>query len=175
ASAVMTTSTSARASADDDALVRLQLARVKGAWKIASIDLREIEEGGVAGGVVGGVVGGVIAPPPPPPPPPSAPAVPPTMLEAMRVAGEKNIPPDQATRDAMTAAGKTKVVVPIKLCVDAKGVVASTRVLKSSGFPAYDTKLATTIAKTWRYKPYLVNGTPTAICSVVTFIYQQRS
>src|SRR6185295_9809912 len=58
-------------------------------------------EGGVEGGVVGGDLNGVVAaPPPPPPPPPPAPPqnVPPTALDANRIAGEKNIVPDDVTK-----------------------------------------------------------------------------
>src|SRR5262249_27331865 len=74
-------------------------------------------EGGVEGGVVGGVVDGAPPPPPPPPPPPgkSPQVVAPTVLEGYRIAGEKNIVPDDPTKLDIAKAGKTKIVGSFKL------------------------------------------------------------
>jgi len=46
--------------------------------------------------------------------------------------------------------------------------------IKSTGYAKYDTKLVDAIRNTWRYKPYLVNGVPKAVCTRVTFIYSQK-
>ena len=129
------------------------------------------EEGGVYGGVVGGVIGGVGAPPPPPPPPPVAMNVAPTMLEGSRIAGDKDIRPDDATKAAMVKAGKDNVVTSLKLCLDQLGAITAVSLLKSSGFPSYDAKLMVTIRATWRYRPYFVNGQAHPVCTAVTFIY----
>jgi len=165
------------ATSNDEFNLRMELVRVKQEWKVAEIGLQVLgEEEGVEGGVAGGVLGGISSlppPPPPPPPPPSPQTVAPTALETMRLSGTKVILPDQATKDGMVAAGKTQVVVPVKLCVDKTGAVSSTRIMKSSGFPDYDRLLEKTIRTTWTYRPFQVNGHPTAICSVVTFIYRQ--
>ncbi|MBZ0235180.1 MAG: energy transducer TonB [Deltaproteobacteria bacterium] len=135
------------------------------------------EEGGVEGGVAGGVVGGVLteAPPPPPPPPPPQPpkTVVPTALEAQRVSGDKNIFPDDVTKTEIQRSGKTQLIVPVKVCIDRAGNMASVRIMKSSGFPAYDQKLTREINK-WRYRPFMVDGTPTPVCSVVQFVYRQK-
>jgi protein TonB len=146
----------------------------------------EGEEGGVEGGDVDGVYGGVIggvaegwregegpAAPPPPPPPPAPPQnVAPSMLEAQRIAGDKNIQPDDATKIEILRSGKERLVASWKLCISATGDVASANLLKSSGFPAYDEKMRAGI-KTWRYRPYQVNGKPAPVCTAVTFIYSQ--
>jgi len=133
-------------------------------------------EGGVEGGVVGGVEGGVVgeAPPPPPPPPATAPLiVSPTRLEGNRIAGNRLIPPDAKTRTAISRSGKTRVVSTFKLCLDATGVVTSVGMIKSSGFPDYDALLKGTIASTWQYSPYLIDGQARPVCTAVTFIYNQ--
>jgi hypothetical protein len=135
------------------------------------------EEGGVEGGVVGGVSSddmGVPPPPPPPPPPPgkSPQVVAPTVLEGYRIAGNKMIAPDDMTKLDIAKAGKTKIVGSFKLCVDAAGAVTSVNQLKSTGFQAYDTKIQVGIRQ-WRYKPFMVNGQPVAVCTAVTFIYSQ--
>ncbi len=128
-------------------------------------------EGGVEGGVVGGVVG---APPPPPPPPPPAPPqnVPPTVLETQRIAGDKVITPDPATVTEIQRSGKAKIIGSFKLCVTSSGDVMSVSMLKSTGFSAYDEKIQRAM-RTWRYRPYQVNGKSVPVCTAVTFIYSQ--
>jgi protein TonB len=131
------------------------------------------EEGGVAGGVVGGVVGA--PPPPPPPPPPAAPQnVAPTMLEASRIAGEKNIIPDDVTKTEIQRSGKDKVVGSFKICLTVEGSVQNVTMLKSTGFSAYDSKIQGKMRGEWRYKPFNVNGKAVPVCTAVTFIYSQK-
>lgn len=113
------------------------------------------------------------APPPPPPPPPAPPQnVPPTALEVQRIAGEKAIVPDDVTKTEIQRSGKEKLVGSFKLCVTAGGVVSTVSMLKSTGFPAYDTKITTEMRR-WQYKPYLINGNAVPVCTAVTFIYSQ--
>jgi periplasmic protein TonB len=134
-------------------------------------------EGGVEGGVVGGDLNGVVAaPPPPPPPPPPAPPpnVAPTALDANRISGEKNIVPDDVTKTEIQRSGKEKLIGSYKLCITADGAVASVTQLKSTGFVAYDNKIQSTIRGEWRYRPFMVNGKATPVCTAVTFIYSQK-
>jgi periplasmic protein TonB len=134
-------------------------------------------EGGVEDGVAGGDLNGVVqAPPPPPPPPPPAPPqnVAPTALEASRVSGEKNIVPDDMTKTEISRSGKDKLVGTYKLCITADGNIKSVNQLKSTGFPAYDSKIQTTIRSEWRYRPFMVNGKAAEVCTAVTFIYSQK-
>ncbi len=132
------------------------------------------EEGGVAGGVVGGVVGA--PPPPPPPPPPPAPPqlVPPTALEASRIAGEKLISPDDVTKTEINRSGKDRVVGTFKLCITVDGAIQNVTMMKSTGFATYDTKIQGTIRSSWRYRPFNVNGKAVPVCTAVTFIYSQH-
>jgi protein TonB len=134
-------------------------------------------EGGVEGGAVGGDLNGVVAaPPPPPPPPPPAPPqnVPPTALDANRIAGEKNIVPDDVTKTEISRSGKDKLIGSFKLCITADGNIASVNQLKSTGFPSYDSKITGTIRGEWRYRPFMVNGKAAPVCTAVTFIYSQH-
>jgi len=134
-------------------------------------------EGGVEGGAVGGDLNGVVAaPPPPPPPPPPAPPqnVAPTALDANRIAGEKNIVPDDVTKTEISRSGKDKLVGSFKLCITAEGNINTVAQLKSTGFAAYDQKIQNTIRSEWRYRPFVVNGKPAAVCTAVTFIYSQK-
>jgi periplasmic protein TonB len=134
-------------------------------------------EGGVEGGVVGGDLNGVVAapPPPPPPPPPAPPAnVAPTALDANRIAGEKNIVPDDVTKTEISRSGKDKLIGSYKLCITAEGNISAVNQLKSTGFVAYDQKITSTIRGEWRYRPFMVNGKATPVCTAVTFIYSQK-
>ncbi|HMG54674.1 MAG TPA: hypothetical protein VK601_14355, partial [Kofleriaceae bacterium] len=134
-------------------------------------------------------------PPPAAPPPPSAapapaapavaavapPAAPvtataaqivaPAALEANRIAGNKLIAPDGLTQDAINRAGTDALVSTYKICVTADGAVSLVAQMKSSGFPVYDEKIRSTIRAEWRYRPYLVNGKPTPVCTALRFVY----
>src|SRR5947209_4094636 len=90
-----------------------------------------------------------VAPPPPPPP---------TPLEGSRIAGEKMISPDDVTKTEIQRSGKDRVIGSFKLCLTIGGDISNVNMLKSTGFPAYDNKILSTIRGTWRYKPYNVNG-----------------
>jgi hypothetical protein len=111
-------------------------------------------------------------PPPPPPAPPQN--VPPTALDANRIAGEKNIIPDDVTKTEISRSGKEKLIGSYKLCITAAGTISSVGQLKSTGFPAYDSKIQNTIRGEWRYRPFIVNGKAAPVCTAVTFIYSQK-
>ena len=81
--------------------------------------------------------------------------------------------PYDATLAFITRAGKTRLLVPVKLCLDPSGAVVTATVLKSSGFPAYDRAIVTGV-RTWRYRPFQINGAPARVCSLVTFLYTQH-
>jgi TonB family protein len=99
--------------------------------------------------------------------------VPPTALESLRVAGDKDIYPDEVTRAAIAQAGKTRLVIPLKVCVDAAGAVEQVVILKASGFPAYDEALRAGV-RAWRYRPFVINGSAVKVCSIVQFMYRQN-
>jgi periplasmic protein TonB len=135
-------------------------------------------EGGQEGGQENGDPNGVLGAPPPPPPPPPPPAPPqivaPTALEASRIAGEKNIVPDDVTKTEIQRSGKTQIVGSYKLCLNAAGAITSVNQLKSTGFASYDQKIVRTIRGEWQYKPFEVNGKAVPVCTAVTFIYSQH-
>jgi hypothetical protein len=115
------------------------------------------------------------AEPPPPAPTPAAPqVVAPTALDANRIAGDKSIMPDPTTMAAIGRSGETTLISSYKVCVTAEGNVNTVTLLRSTGFPAYDTKIQTTIRKDWRYKPFLMNGKATPVCTALRFVYSQK-
>jgi hypothetical protein len=105
----------------------------------------------------------------------TAPAAPqqvaPTALESRRLAGERNIVLDATTMGSITRAGIDKLVSIVKVCVTADGAVGSAEQMKNSGFPAYDDGIRATIRNSWRFRPYVVNGTPTPVCTALRFVY----
>ncbi len=116
--------------------------------------------------------------PPTPPPPPTSSSPPPqlvspSMLETFRVAGSRMIEPDVETKTKMQRTGRGRFVGSFKLCLDTTGTPVKIVTIKSSGYPDYDTKIGTTIANDWRYKPFEVNGRAVPVCTAVTFIYHQ--
>jgi periplasmic protein TonB len=137
-------------------------------------------EDGSPDGVENGVSTGAptAAPPPiptpePPPAPKPPPAVAPTALEAQRIAGEKNIVPDDTTKNEIRSSGKDRIVSKYRLCIDAGGSVSTLSLVQSSSFADYDQKIAREMRQ-WRYRPFMVDGKAVPVCTVVTFIYSQH-
>lgn len=97
----------------------------------------------------------------------------PAALDVLRIAGDKNIVPDDLTKTQISRSGKDTVVGSYKLCVTAAGDIKAVSQLKSTGFPAYDSKIQNTIRAEWRYRPFMMNGNPVPVCTAVTFIYRQ--
>ncbi len=115
--------------------------------------------------------------PPPPPRPPRALSpkiVPSVAVEQRRVAGKQHIHPPKATKLHMAKYGKTRIIATMKMCLDRRGAVSSLRLLKSSGYVAYD-RLIRAEMKKWRYRPFTINHQAVAVCTAVTFIYRQRN
>ncbi|MDQ3368633.1 MAG: TonB family protein [Myxococcota bacterium] len=96
--------------------------------------------------------------------------VPPTVLQQLRISGQTQLHPPAVTKTEMLHAGRTRSVGMFKVCIAASGGVASVTVLKSTAYPAFDATLLAGI-RGWRYRPYLVNGTPTPVCGAVSFVY----
>jgi hypothetical protein len=96
------------------------------------------------------------------------------MLEGSRIAGEKMISPDDVTKTEIQRSGKDRVIGSFKLCLTVDGGISNVNMLKSTGFPAYDSKITTKMRGEWRYKPYMVNGKAVPVCTAVTFIYSQK-
>lgn len=113
----------------------------------------------------------------PPPPAPVAPKRPeivqPTLVEAQRIAGEKLIQPDDSTKIQMARDGRQRIQAQVKMCLSASGDVARTSLVQPSGYPEYDAIILATMQE-WKYRPFLVNGEASPVCTQVTFIYSQR-
>ena len=100
--------------------------------------------------------------------------VPPTVLsELRRTAGDPQIQPPSSTKNAMSRNGEARIIAVVRMCLDTSGRVNAQNIVKSSGHAAYDAKLLSAIRK-WRYEAYRASGMPVAICTHLTFIYQQE-
>src|SRR5262249_45214046 len=97
----------------------------------------------------------------------------PGALEALRVKGNRNIVPDIFVKRLLQNSAETRVVTAVRLCVDATGKVSRVIRLKSSGYPAYDEKIATEI-KAWEFKPLVVDGKAVSACTAAKFIYSLK-
>jgi len=92
-----------------------------------------------------------------------APMVAPNRLEPLRVAGNPMIRPD----DEQSRRGT------FKFCVDVTGKVGDIEQQQSTGDGRYDAKIEREMQH-WAFRPVLVDGQPTAVCSKITFIYNHR-
>ena len=128
------------------------------------------------GTCVGLACGPVTAPPvpePPAPPPPVVPQVtliPPSAFKAHRTSGETAIAPPDVVKTQMAREGRSKAVGSFKICLDTTGAVSSVSTIGSTKYGAYDAKLIAGM-QGWRYEPFVVDGKPTPVCSVVSFHY----
>lgn len=98
--------------------------------------------------------------------------VPQVVLEAQRIAGDQYIEPSDPTKIAIKRDGRARVVVAVRMCLSARGSVTKLRILRSSGYVAYD-RLILSKMHGWRYRPFKVNAKPVPVCTSVTFIYRQ--
>ena len=92
-------------------------------------------------------------------------------IEARRIAGDPQIAAPDPVRSQMARAQQKQVRADVRICLDREGEVGSVRVLRSTGYPEYDARL-TDRMRTWRYRPYQVNGAAVPVCSIVTFLYR---
>jgi outer membrane biosynthesis protein TonB len=119
-----------------------------------------------------------LAPPPPPPPPPPEPpppeTVPPKKMEELRKAGSAEIPPDDATQKEMAKGKKDQIMTAWKVCVTKDGDIMAVGMLKTSGYKDWDTKIDATIRKTWKFKPYTVDGKAKTACTAESFTWSKK-
>ncbi len=103
---------------------------------------------------------------PPPPKPPHDGVV----VERLRLSGETQIQPPDDVKIMMSHEGKQKLHGAFRVCLDERGAVTSTTRVGSTGYDAYDDRLAAAMAG-WKYRPYTVDGKAEAVCGAVTFVY----
>ena len=80
--------------------------------------------------------------------------------------------PNDATKQQLLDANDPGVKAVVQMCLDDGGRPARVTLISSSCLPDYDNRILETMAD-WRYKPVEINGKPTAICTMVTYIYRQ--
>jgi hypothetical protein len=97
--------------------------------------------------------------------------VPPTALEALRVAGTKNVVPDARTQALMSTNGAKPVVGSFKVCVNESGDLTAVDTMQPTGYREYDEEILNAI-DAWRYTPYRVVDRTVAVCTAVTFVYR---
>lgn len=101
------------------------------------------------------------------------PVVPPGVSKGLRMSGNENIYPPEMVRVEMMHQDKKMVQATVQLCVSKGGAVDSVRLLKKTGFQAYDEVLVREIRE-WKYRPYLVGGKPSPMCTVAVIIYRMK-
>jgi TonB family protein len=95
----------------------------------------------------------------------------PDALESLRVGTRADPVPDESDAQAMAHGTRPVLIANVKLCVDAAGEPSSVTMLRSSGFLDYDAKLRAAV-RTWRYRPFVVDGNARPVCTDVAFRYQ---
>lgn len=88
----------------------------------------------------------------------------------LRTSGNDQIGAPSSVRQQMMRADQNKVIGTVKLCVGTDGRVDSAKVLKSTGYDAYDDKLLDEM-RAWRYRPYQHEGEATRFCTAITLVY----
>ena len=111
-------------------------------------------------------------PPVDPTPPPAEPKlIPQHMIEGSRISGDAQIALPAAVLSSLHAQGVRAFSVSAKLCVDEGGAPASVTFRQSSGYPDVDRAIDAGM-RSWRYRPYVVDGQPIQACFVVVFKYK---
>ncbi|HUS27825.1 MAG TPA: hypothetical protein VMZ53_04935 [Kofleriaceae bacterium] len=105
--------------------------------------------------------------------------IPPTMFGGLRKSGETQIHPPDVTKTEIIRSGKTEISARFSVCVGVDGGVTSLKLVKSSGFAAYDATLTSGL-RSWQYRPYMLDNHdgkpphPVPVCGIVTFNYGLR-
>jgi cysteine-rich repeat protein len=97
----------------------------------------------------------------------------PTVLQGLRVSGETQVHPSEATQSEMAHDGTRRVDGTVKLCIGVDGAVTQAKMLGKTGYDAYDTLLIAAV-RDWRYQPYRVGDRAVPACSTVHFVYTIR-
>jgi TonB family protein len=105
----------------------------------------------------------------PKPKPPTA-VIAPAVMKALRISGDTQIHPSSSTQNRMSRDGATEVIGSVQLCIATDGSISSASTAKPTKYDEYDQALLSAV-RSWRYKPYTVNGVAVKACSLVTFDY----
>jgi protein TonB len=114
----------------------------------------------------------VVPAPAPAPATPSTPKlVPAVELEKNRTAGERRPPLPAGARRLATRDRVDRFSIGVRLCLSDSGAPTEVTLLKPSVYDDANAKVLADV-RAWRFKPYLVNGKPAAVCTGLLFIYQ---
>ena len=95
----------------------------------------------------------------------------PTQLKL--VSGQRGVAPDDQTKLEFQQMPASRLVGSFKLCLDEAGNPTEVEVVRSTNLDASDQKIMRAMHR-WAFAPYIVDGSPHAVCTVQTFIYSQR-
>jgi protein TonB len=107
---------------------------------------------------------------PPPIPAASVRKVPPAELEGLRVAGVRTPPLPGNIKQIARRDGVKRILLAAEVCVGTDGHVTSARLVKASEYDEANESVLSAI-RDWRFRPYLVEGVPSPICSGVVLPY----
>jgi TonB family protein len=105
----------------------------------------------------------------PKPRPPTV-AISSSVMTALRIFGDTQIRPSSSTQNRMSRDGESQVIGSVQLCISTDGSIASASTVKRTKYDDYDDALLSAV-RSWRYRPYAVNGVAVKACSLVTFVY----
>jgi hypothetical protein len=89
-----------------------------------------------------------------------------------RTEGTKRVVPDNDDKYALQKAHVRRVIGTFQFCIDEHGATHDVHILRPTGLAHYDQSIMSAISA-WRYEPYLDEGTPTPVCTLVNFVYTQ--
>ncbi len=91
-------------------------------------------------------------------------------LEQHRLSGQTQIEPSASERRLMAQCGVSRLVVSLEVCLDTTGVPSGTTLVSASRLPDYEARLLEAVGQ-WRYRPYVAESRPSAVCGPVTFAF----
>jgi len=94
------------------------------------------------------------------------------VLQGLRISGDTAIHPSSATQALMLRDGATDVIGVLKVCVARDGRTSAS-IAATTKYADYDARLVAG-ARDWQYRPYMRDGVPVPVCSMVTFHYRIR-
>jgi TonB family protein len=95
------------------------------------------------------------------------PTIPYARLALLRISGQQPLATD-AELATMKATGMTGTKAMVRLCLDKQGDPASVTLVRPTGVDSLDERVIS-VVKTWRHKPYLVDGKATDVCAGLMF------
>jgi hypothetical protein len=96
----------------------------------------------------------------------------PYLLEGRRIVGHVRVDATALERERIPIDGR--FVATFRLCLDEHGVPASVDNVQPSGLASYDARVADNL-KTWRYHPFVIDGQPSAICTMITYALSRHA